>query len=163
MDGQVEQEEPKEKEELRAALQTEWRSAETRQSPRDEDVQEEEVLSFTHKDTGGCLLRREERDRDEDNEMEEEEEEEEDHMMPDKVGFLLLLPLLLSSGFYVCFCLLSQPKGDVCQMVDKWRSIVHHLRLLQKMLQTTIHKAMKLVVDIYNFFLANTLVHGKVS
>lgn len=87
MDGQVEQEERKEGEEVQAALQTEWRSAETRQSPGDEDDQEEEELSFTHEEKEDLHLRR-------------EEEEEKEHKMSDKVGFLLLLPLSQGS---VCF------------------------------------------------------------
>ncbi|XP_029284363.1 lymphocyte-specific protein 1-like [Cottoperca gobio] len=63
VDGEVEQEEQKEREVIQAALQREWRSEETHQRPRDEDDQEEEELSFTH----------EEKDRREQKHMEEEE------------------------------------------------------------------------------------------
>ncbi|XP_071345652.1 non-muscle caldesmon-like [Trachinotus anak] len=76
VDGQVEQEELKE--EVQPTLQREWRSAETRQSPGDEDDQEEEELRFTHEESEELHLRREQGHR------EEEEEEEEEHMMPDK-------------------------------------------------------------------------------
>ncbi|XP_044071243.1 non-muscle caldesmon-like isoform X2 [Siniperca chuatsi] len=77
VDGEVKQVEHKEEEEMQAALQREWRSAETRQNPRDEDDQEEEELSFTHEEKEDLHLRREERQR-------EEEEEEQEHKMPDK-------------------------------------------------------------------------------
>lgn len=67
MDGEVEQEERK-GEEVQAALQTEWRSAETRQSNRDEDDQEEEELSFTHEEKEDLHLLRVERQREEEEE-----------------------------------------------------------------------------------------------
>ncbi|KAI3377323.1 hypothetical protein L3Q82_008527 [Scortum barcoo] len=68
VDGEVEQ---KEEEELKVALQGEWRSVETPQSPRDEDDQEEqeeeeeEELKFTHEEKEDVHLRMEERGRDE--------------------------------------------------------------------------------------------------
>ena len=78
-DGQVELEE---KEEVQAALQTDWRSAETRQIPRDEgDQEEEEELSFTHEEKKDLHLRREERHM----EKREEEEEEEEYKTSEKV------------------------------------------------------------------------------
>ncbi|XP_035538375.1 lymphocyte-specific protein 1-like isoform X2 [Morone saxatilis] len=77
VDGEVEQEEQKEEAEVQTALQAEWRSAETQQSPRDEDDQEEEELSFTHEEKEELHLRKEERHR-------EEEEKEEEHKMLDK-------------------------------------------------------------------------------
>ncbi|XP_033476531.2 uncharacterized protein LOC117253260 isoform X1 [Epinephelus lanceolatus] len=80
VDGEVEQEEQKEEvQEMQACLQREWRSAETRrsaetqQSPRDEDDQEEEELSFTLEEKDNLCLRREEKHRDE-----------EEQKMPDK-------------------------------------------------------------------------------
>lgn len=81
VDGQVELEE---KEEVQAALQTDWRSTETRQIPRDEDDQEEEEeLSFTPEEKEDLRLRREERHM----EKGEEEEEEEEFKMSEKVDF----------------------------------------------------------------------------
>lgn len=87
----MEQEEKKEEvQEMQACLQREWRSAETRrsaetqQSPRDEDDQEEEELSFTLEEKDNLYLRREEKHRDE-----------EEQKMPDKVTFPII-PLLLS-------------------------------------------------------------------
>lgn len=65
-----------EQEEAQATLPTEQRSAESRQSPREEDDLEEEELSFTYV------------------------ENEEEHKMSDKVGFL---PLLLLSPESVPF------------------------------------------------------------
>ncbi|XP_041793708.1 lymphocyte-specific protein 1-like [Chelmon rostratus] len=67
VDGEVEQEERK-GEEVQAALQTEWRSAETRQSNRDEDDQEEEELSFTHEEKEDLHLLRAGRQREEEEE-----------------------------------------------------------------------------------------------
>ncbi|XP_070821813.1 lymphocyte-specific protein 1-like [Chaetodon trifascialis] len=75
VDGEVEQQEHKE-EEVQAALQTERRSAETRQSTRDEDEQEEEELSFTRDKKEDLHLRRVERH--------SEEAEEEKQEMSDK-------------------------------------------------------------------------------
>ncbi|KAM8762370.1 uncharacterized protein AB9X84_007168 [Acanthopagrus schlegelii] len=75
-DGQVELEE---KEEVQAALQTDWRSAETRQIPRHEgDQEEEEELSLTHEEKKDLRLRREERH------MEKTEEEEEEYKTSEK-------------------------------------------------------------------------------
>ncbi|GLD55768.1 lymphocyte-specific protein 1-like isoform X2 [Lates japonicus] len=84
VDGEREQEEPKEEEEqVQPTLQREWRSTETRQSPKDEDDPEkEEILSFTHEMREDLHLRREQRHREE--EEEEEEEEEKEHKTPDK-------------------------------------------------------------------------------
>lgn len=104
MDGEREQEEPKEEEEqVQPTLQREWRSTETRQSPEDEDnLEKEEVLSFTHEMREDLHLRREQKHREE--EEEEEEDEEKEHKTPDKVGFLLFLPPML------CFLL---PKDNI--------------------------------------------------
>lgn len=59
------EEEEEVEEDVRAALQTQWMSAETRQSPRDED-QEEEELNLTR-----------------------EEKQDEESRQSDEVGFLL--------------------------------------------------------------------------
>ncbi|XP_035855098.1 lymphocyte-specific protein 1-like isoform X2 [Sander lucioperca] len=76
VDGEVEQQEQKEDvKEMQATLQGEWTSAESRQSPRDKDDQEEEELSFTNEEKDDLHLRREERHK---------EEEGEEHKMPDK-------------------------------------------------------------------------------
>ncbi|XP_018538788.1 lymphocyte-specific protein 1 [Lates calcarifer] len=84
VDGEREQEEPKEEEEqVQPTLQREWRSTETRQSPEDEDnLEKEEVLSFTHEMREDLHLRREQKHREE--EEEEEEDEEKEHKTPDK-------------------------------------------------------------------------------
>ncbi|XP_040891038.1 lymphocyte-specific protein 1-like isoform X2 [Toxotes jaculatrix] len=73
VDGEVEQEVLKE-EEVQPSLQREWRSAEPRQSRRDEGDLDEEELSFTHEEREDLHLRTEQRHREE-----EEEEEEEEH------------------------------------------------------------------------------------
>ncbi|TKS69495.1 Lymphocyte-specific protein 1 47 kDa actin-binding protein 52 kDa phosphoprotein [Collichthys lucidus] len=77
VDGEVQQKEQKEEEEVQAAQQTEWRSAEIEQSPTDEDDQEEEELRFTHEEKEDVHLSREERHR-------EEKEEEEEHKVTEK-------------------------------------------------------------------------------
>ncbi|XP_019112688.1 lymphocyte-specific protein 1-like isoform X1 [Larimichthys crocea] len=77
VDGEVQQKEQKEEEEVQAARQTEWRSAEIEQSPTDEDDQEEEELRFTHEEKEDVHLSREERYR-------EEKEEEEEHKVTEK-------------------------------------------------------------------------------
>lgn len=73
-------------------LQGEWRSAETQQSPGDEDDPEEEELSFTHDEREDLHLRKEQRHREE----EDEEEEEAEYKLTEKVGFLSPLQLLLA-------------------------------------------------------------------
>ncbi|KAG8001183.1 Lymphocyte-specific protein 1, partial [Nibea albiflora] len=79
VDGEVQQKEQKEEEEVQAARQTEWRSAEIEQIPTDDDDQEEEELRFTHEEKEDIHLSREERHR-------EEKEEEEEHKMTDKMS-----------------------------------------------------------------------------
>ncbi|XP_042347097.1 LOW QUALITY PROTEIN: non-muscle caldesmon-like [Plectropomus leopardus] len=82
VDGEVEQEKQKGGvQEMQAALQREWRSVETRQSPRDEDDQEEEELSFTHEEKADLHLRREEKQQEDE---EQKDREEEEHKTPDK-------------------------------------------------------------------------------
>nr|XP_046251745.1 lymphocyte-specific protein 1-like isoform X2 [Scatophagus argus] len=71
VDGRVEQEDRKDKEELQVALQTDWRSTETRQSSRDEEEEEEDKLSFTHENKEDLHLRRDERHKEEEHEEEE--------------------------------------------------------------------------------------------
>ncbi|KAK5874441.1 hypothetical protein PBY51_019385 [Eleginops maclovinus] len=78
VDGEQEQEEQKQREEVQAALQMEWRSAGTRQNPRDEDAQEEEELSFTHVMKDDLHHSQEEKHR------EEEREEEGECKLPEK-------------------------------------------------------------------------------
>ncbi|XP_034719467.1 lymphocyte-specific protein 1 isoform X1 [Etheostoma cragini] len=75
VDGEVEKQQKEDVEETQATLQRERISAESRQSPRDEDDQEEEELSFTNEEKEDFHLRREERHR---------EDEGEEHKIPDK-------------------------------------------------------------------------------
>lgn len=87
--GQEEQKEQKVQKEAKATLLTAQRSAETRQTPREEDDLEEEELSFTYV------------------------ENVEEHKMSDKVGFS---PLLLISPESVPSP--NTLTGVFCQMVD---------------------------------------------
>lgn len=127
MDGQVELEE---KEEVQAALQTDWRSTETRQIPRDEDDQEEEEeLSFTHEEKEVLHLRREERH------MEKgvEEEEEEEYKMSEQVD---LTTTAASSAAVMSICIFCYSLR--WHLTGGWSFFIRHLNPRQNMLETTV-------------------------
>ncbi|XP_042263966.1 non-muscle caldesmon-like isoform X2 [Thunnus maccoyii] len=70
LDGAVKQEEQEaQQEEVQAAVQRVWRSAETRKDLTDEDDQEEEELSFTHEEKEDLHFMTEERQKEEEEEQ----------------------------------------------------------------------------------------------